>query len=201
MNIPLSTHLSSCERHSKTIDCTVTDDFFLFNLETALPQARSFQPVACPINTAPSPTKFNTACPPPDPSALSFKSITASLQLLRLGGNLCHGRGKEGDRLPLWVWAWAFHGYDFSLSWILIFLGVTVDKSMASVCLGKTTCQKWMARLHARGVRACVHALSPSQQRLIPSRSHRNDGSLWAVEFSDHVQILPWASPSQYSQK
>ena len=71
---------------------------------------------------------------------------------------------------------------------------------MASVCLGKTTCQKWMARLHVRGVRACVHALSPSQQRLIPSRSHRNDGSLWAVEFSDHVQILPWASPSQYSQ-
>ena len=42
-----------------------------------------FQPVACPINSAPSPTKFNTACPPPDPSALSFiKSIIASLQLL-----------------------------------------------------------------------------------------------------------------------
>ena len=64
------------------------------------------------------------------------------------------------------------------------------DKSMVSVCLGKTTCQKWMARLHVRGVRACVHALSPSQQRLIPSRSHRYDGSRWAVEFSDHVQIL-----------
>ena len=57
--------------------------FFLFKLETALPQARSFQPVACPINSAPSPTKFNTACPPPDPSALSFiKSIIASLRLL-----------------------------------------------------------------------------------------------------------------------
>ena len=83
MNIPLSSHPSSCERHSKTVDCTVTDDFFLLKLETALPQARSFQPVACPINSAPSPTKFNTACPPPDPSALSFiKSIIASLQLL-----------------------------------------------------------------------------------------------------------------------
>ena len=59
--------------------------FFLFKLETAIPQARSFQPVACPINSAPSPTKFNMACPPPDPSALrsSFiKSIIASLQLL-----------------------------------------------------------------------------------------------------------------------
>ena len=57
--------------------------FFLLKLETALPQARSFQPVACPINSAPSPTKFNTSCPPPDPSALSFiKSIIASLQLL-----------------------------------------------------------------------------------------------------------------------
>ena len=57
--------------------------FFPFKLETALPQARSFQPVACPINSAPSPTKFNTACPSPDMSALSFiKSIIASLQLL-----------------------------------------------------------------------------------------------------------------------
>ena len=80
MNIPLSTQLSSCERHSKTVNCSVTDDFFLFKLETTLPQARSFQPVACPINSAPSPTKFNTACPPLDPSALSF--IIASLQLL-----------------------------------------------------------------------------------------------------------------------
>ena len=83
MNIPLSTQLSSCERHSKTVNCSVTDDSFLLKLETALPQARSFQPVACPINSAPSPTKFNTACPP-DPSALSFitESIIASLQLL-----------------------------------------------------------------------------------------------------------------------
>ena len=96
-------------------------------------------------------------------------------------------------------WAWTIH-------WrVLTFLHPPFfrcwDKSMASVCFGKTTCQKWMARLHVRGVRACVHALSPPQQRLIPSRSHRNDGSLWAVEFSDHVQTLPWASPSQYSQK
>ena len=83
MNIPLSTQLSSCVQHPKTVDCTVTDDFFLFKLETALPQARSFQSVACPINTASSPTKFNTACPPPDPSALSLiKSIIASLQFL-----------------------------------------------------------------------------------------------------------------------
>ena len=39
---------------------------------------------------------------------------------------------------------------------------------MASICLGKATCQKWTARLHVRSVRACVHALSPSKQRLIP---------------------------------
>ena len=92
-----------------------------------------------------------------------------------------------------WLWFLPFLNPIFCRCW---------DKSMASVCLGKTTCQKWMARLHVHhGVRACVHALSPSQQRLIPSRSHRDDGSLWAVEFSDHVQTLPWPSSSQYCQK
>ena len=42
---------------------------------------------------------------------------------------------------------------------------------MASVCLGKATCQKWTARLHVRSMRACacVNALSPLEQRLIPS--------------------------------
>ena len=146
-------------------------------LETALPQARSFQPVACPINSAPSPTKFNTSCPPPDPSALSFiKSIIASLQLLATDSHC------ECELEHSMVMISPFPESYFSRCW---------DKSMASVCLGKTTCQKWLARLHVRGVRACVHALSPSQQRLIPSRSHRDDGSLWAVEFSDHVQILP----------
>ena len=65
----------------ETVDCTVTDDFFLFKLETALPQARSFQPVACPINSAPSPTKFNTGCPPPDLSALSFIKAGPPLDL------------------------------------------------------------------------------------------------------------------------
>ena len=39
---------------------------------------------------------------------------------------------------------------------------------MASVCSGKATSQKWTARLHVRSVRACVHALSASKQRLIP---------------------------------
>ena len=81
MNIPLSTHLCSCERHSKLSIVLSLMIFFLFKLETALPQACSFQPVACPINSAPSPTKFNTACPLP--SALSFiKPVIASLQLL-----------------------------------------------------------------------------------------------------------------------
>ena len=41
------------------------------------------------------------------------------------------------------------------------------------------------------GLRACVHALSPPQQRLIPSRSHRNDGSL----FGSRVQ-RPCSNPS-----
>ena len=54
--------------------------FSFLSLRLHCHKARSFQPVACPINSAPSPTKFNTACPPPDPSALSF--IIASLQLL-----------------------------------------------------------------------------------------------------------------------
>ena len=32
MNIPLSTQLSSCERHSKTVNCSVTDDFSFLSL-------------------------------------------------------------------------------------------------------------------------------------------------------------------------
>ena len=146
-----------------------------------------FQPVACLINSAPSPTKFNTACPPPDTSALSFiKSIIASLQLLATDSHCECELEHSMDMIS------PFPESYFSRCW---------DKSMASVGLGKTTCQKWMARLHVRGVRACMHYHPASQQRLIPSRSHRDDGSLWAVEFSDHVQILPWASSSQYSQK
>ena len=41
-----------------------------FSFYAALPQAHSFIHVACPINSAPSLTKSNTACPPP--SALSL---------------------------------------------------------------------------------------------------------------------------------
>ena len=187
MNIPLSTHPSSCERHLKTVDCTVTDDFSrLLKLETALPQARSFQPVACPINSAPSPTKFNTSCPPPDPSALSFiKSIIASLQLLATDSHCeCELEHSMVMISP------------FSESYFFSVLG-QVD----GVCLLRQNDLPEVDGTSACSRCACVHALSPSQQRLIPSRSHRDDGSLWAVEFSDHVQILPWASPSQYSQK
>ena len=47
-----------------------------------------------------------------------------------------------------WIWFVPFLNPIFSRCW---------DKSMASVCLGKTTWQKWMARLHIRGVRARAH--------------------------------------------
>ena len=114
--------------------------FFLFKLETALPRARSFQPVACPINSAPSPTKFNTASLPPDPSALSF--IIASLQLLATDSHCECELEHSMDMIS------PFPESYFSRCW---------DKSMASVCLGKTTCQKWMARL-ACSRYACVRA-------------------------------------------
>ena len=64
------------------------------------------------------------------------------------------------------------------------------DKS--SVCLGKTTCQKWTACSQC----ACVRALSPSKQRLIPSRSHCNDGTLRAVELMQRSSPNPTAGKS-----
>ena len=182
-----SAHISALfsDIRKMLIPLHVTDDQF-FSFHAALPQAHSFIHVACPINSAPSLTKSNTACPPP--SALSLpKSFLLDCNSWR--------------QTHIVSWCELEHFMDMiSPSPQSSFFSV-LGKSMAYVCSGKTTCQKWMARLHIRGVRACMHALSPSQQRLIPSRSHRNDGSLLVVEFSDHVQILPWASPSQYSQK
>ena len=99
------------------------------------------------------------------------------------------------------VWPWTFHGYDFSLSSILLFLGVGTIRWRLSAQAKRLARSEWHFCMFAVCVRACMHYDYPWQQRLIPSRSHRNDGCLWAVEFSDHVQILPWASPSQYSQK
>ena len=76
---------------------------------------RSFQPVACPINSASTPTKFNTVCPPPDPSAFSFIH----------GPSLLHCNSWRPTHI---VTGWAFHGYDFSLSWIRFFLGVGTSR-------------------------------------------------------------------------
>ena len=105
-----------------------------------------------------------------------------------------------GDNLTLWVWAWAFHGYDFSLCSIISFLGVGTSRWRLSAQAKRLARS---GRLHVRGVRACVHALLPPKQRLIPSRSQ-----LWQRHSSGSrsssatiFQILPWASPSEHSQK
>ena len=149
---------------------------------------RFFQPVACPINSASSPTKFNTVCPPPGSVSSQFhsRSINASLQLLATDSH-CDRLEHSMDMIS------PFPESDF----------FSVLGQVDGVCLLRQNDLPEVDGTSACSRCACVlaHALSPSQQRLIPSRSHRNDGSLWVVEFSDHVQILPWASPSQYSQK
>ena len=148
-------HLSSCQRHSETVrrwfHCRI---FFPFMLETALPQAHSFTHVACPVHSAPILTKSNTACPPP--SALS---LSKSMCIL-LDCNSWRQTHIVSVSLNIpWIWFLHLLNRLFSRCW---------DKSMARLSAGKATCQKWTARLHVRSVHACVHALSPSKQRLIP---------------------------------
>ena len=83
MNIPLSTRPSSCERHSETVECTVTDDFFLVKLEMHCHKLVVFNLWPVLSTQLQVPQNSTRTVLLRDPSALSFiKSIIASLQLL-----------------------------------------------------------------------------------------------------------------------